>query len=370
MTEYRNSPPEAYESIYAPEIQHSVILGDNWSWETEEDAKNRAEKTVRDAASGELSPQHKEIFDKETGLYGISTSIPGWETRFIEAHRALLKDIEVEWLETVSRWTEEVPKRVAEDIVDEGENVEEVALTLRARLKHDWSAVSDPYLTQTDKLGADASANPYFRSIVLSSHSIINILSRRINDEGEVQRYMDRNAQHELMHGVSSVMYSEEEDIFGWKHRLTSGISLKVPKSVQEIGGEEQGTLLNEATIEQYRRRRLEPGDDDFAYEAWVAVLDMADAIDPTYEHTRLRAMALHEGRGEVIGRFESIFGPLSFERLEQEAKHLKEVSDMYGFKNKLLEMIDPKYHDPASERFDEVHRLIAQRVDRNKAAK
>lgn len=156
-------------------------------------------------------------------------------------------------------------------------------------------------------------------------------------DEAFIRAKMDKTGSHELLHAVSAKLVSAD-DLTDIK---TYGFVV-----VGEDGNVAHGSILDEATVEQYRKNRL-GNDATFTYGPAVLAMDIADAIDPGLEKARLRALVLHESRGEVVGRLENIFGPTELETIEH-LTHLYNIGlcDLGEVEEDLADLVAPEHKD------------------------
>jgi hypothetical protein len=357
---FQNSPSEAYSSLLSQPARHSDFLGFVGSHETTEEARQRAITEIRQVTSGEKSARHRRLFELEAAYLGIDENEPGFEDRFIDGHRELMESFLPLWESSVSKYAEVLPGMLASDATD-GEDHRELEGVLHERLRDNWARIRDPYLADATVLESDAYTSQGSREVGLGGHFILDLLSVPGVNEEVIKQELDMLAQHELMHCASSIMQYEQETDFG-PIRASSGIDVRLDDLAH-------GKWINEASIEQYRRRAFNTGS-DFAYQPFVAVLNAADAIRPDFEQNRLRAMLLHEDRGEMVGQLELIFGPLAAEHIQEAAKKVKSASDLPAFRDEIVVMVEAENRELATAKMNEVYELIDARIQKVRGAK
>lgn len=350
----QNSPPKAYESVYSQDIiDHGTLyLDDPFSFETAEQAHQRALNTVQEIASGQRSEFLKQTIDTEAELLGVSPADANGE-KFLSAHLELMHDISDHFSAQFEKYVSGLPGMVASDIAADPDEAQKLEETMHDRLKSHWFTVRDVYgysgvKDLSKNMGSNNAAE---KEITINSSSVINFMANPNVDEAYIDEKFNIIAQHELIHGLFGAWFDADAMFSGV---VSNGLSVGT-------GEEKHGEWLNEATIEKYRQEKFNT--ETFSYEAGVLVLNVADAIKPDFEKQRLRAAVTNQGRGEVIGALEDLFGPLATEKIGDLIDDVAGSKDLPVFKENLLSMLSEENRETASKAFDSVAQPLVDRI-------
>jgi len=156
------------------------------------------------------------------------------------------------------------------------------------------------------------------------------------------EKALIKNILHELMHAASFRANSADVD-----YEVRSGLSA-LPTAGEDtllrsvVGSE----LLDEGAQEHIRWRELDGTSP--SYEQSVMFWEAAIALDATLEVDRFTAKFFNQGRGKLIGKLESIFGPNVVEDLEGSLPDFRRLRDYPNWKDMLVNKIEVHDENPA----------------------
>ena len=357
MAKLVNSPPEAYESFYAPDIRRTHYFDEPHPWESDQNVSQRLKAMFDMVKRGRGHENFLKFADAEMRFLGFDPATVTQE-QFWPAHRQLVQELDGKIAERVDANQSLVMDRLAKDLADESLSYEELMQLFQDRTKDTWTGVQDPWRGRVEAavdINASGSHIGSDRGIEIKLAGLVYLSYRKVHED--IDEEIDELTKHEIMHSLFAVWYQPEHEFVGV---LSNGLDI--------LGKEPHGGWLNEATIEKYKKRRL--GSKTFAYETGVLVLEVADAIDPDYEKMRLRAAVLNEGRGQVIGKLESIFGPLAFEKIDELINQCDEIEKISQFKTELMALLDKDRRQQADVVFDRVVEQIHQKYAKHLESK
>lgn len=356
-TKFINSLPELYQ-LQGADTRRLNILGGVEGSETYAADREQAVEHIRRIADGQVSPEHQKLMQKEATLLGIA-EIEGQEETFLDAHRNLMHTVTEVWEEKIERWKAALPGAVAEDL-GTPTDYNEIKATLEARLADTRRAIHDPYLTPVEGLGTAAQSLNGSREVAVGGGIMIELLStgKDLQDPA-IQDFLDANAQHELGHQLTAqVGYQRQTPDARVNLIASTGLSVATDE------GPAHGAMLDEGALEYWRRKKFQTT--FFTYDTIVAAVAGAVAVDPSLGPALLRAAVFHEGRGQVIGGIEAVYGPTFIDELGERAamadsnvKSIDEMTDYNGFMRdyctQLGERLSPQDRSIAQPAFDEI---------------
>lgn len=322
--------------------------------ESEEDVVNRLRHTFDSAKSGEMGKPRQQLLADEITVLGLpeeSTADTFWPAHQELAERMdrLIADVQNESKQVVA---DSLSSRLADDV----RSKKEIQELLSNRLSSVWTEVNDSWRYAEQPIRTVLAAhNGAHRSTTLNLSSVISVIKRDGWSETDLREHVAQISRHETMHAAFASWYDPERSGTGV---VSNGISI-APRS-------EGDDWLNEGTIEKYRRDNFGSDKFGFSYEASVAVLDAADALDPGFEDERLKVAVFNENRGTMIGRLESIFGPMAFESIQQLIAGVKKAEDLHGFREEVVGMLAENNRDRAREVIDTVIKTVEARASIN----
>lgn len=129
-----------------------------------------------------------------------------------------------------------------------------------------------------------------------------------------IREMINRNILHELLHVASD--FGSIQLKSGLFENIKSGIGATVGDINKPNFMMRHGNQLDEGAQEYIRYKYLDGTSP--AYERQVMFWELAIKIDPSIEQKMLKAKFLGEGRGDLIGSLELIFGPTSIEEFDE----------------------------------------------------
>lgn len=340
---YVNSPPEAYSAVLPEAERRTLYAEDPLKFEPAEVVSARLQKTFEDARTGVLGEDRKQLLEDEMSLFGLSEGCTSEE--FWAAHHELTATMDSIMTEVLSESKNVVVNSLASRLASEEHPEDETRVLLQGRIAEMWTEVNDGWRNTGRPLNLSRMAyyNSMHKMMALNLPKVIGAINHENLQKADMIDYISQLSRHEVMHGAFAVWYDTERAGTGI---ISNGIELHEP--------ERNGTWLNEGTIEKYRRDNFGSENFGFSYETSVAVLDVADTLDPGFEDARLKAAVFNEGRGEMIGRLEMLFGPMAVERLHETISKVSKIAELDAFKDEVVSMLAEKDREKAREVLDE----------------
>lgn len=354
---YQNSPPEAYASPYGEDTRQTKFVTEPAFYETDNEVQERMDTLYTAGVNNDLEPGFQEVFDAELDILDLDKGKIDQDT-FWKKHINLVSGLDAMWREKVHQGSDIVITELAKEISDERLNSEDAKNLLKARHRDIWSEVRDVYRYPNNPLrniGALAVHNGATRAVTLNLPTLLIDASKQGKPLLEPSLLsLDDLVRHEMMHAAFAAWYDPSAEFTGV---MSNGISIH--------GANEGDDWLNEGTIEKFRTTRLEGT--HFTYEPAVIALSVADAIDPTFEKSRLRTAVLNENRGAMIGKLENIFGPLADENIKRMISKVTRANDLPVFKLELVALLHEDKREQAGAVFDEMAISIFEKLGSTK---